>query len=266
MKAMFAIIMPCGEARLLGSLHFQKYRDFVLYVPSGDPAASEYEDRFSIVEGGLEAVREEYVLFLEEGAALGKNFLKRAARCIKAHPGHDVWNVAVEDARKLPLKTSPERLFTEVFSKGTPAPLSSFIFRVSALREHVVYGNGGKLLPLATVLSCACGEGIRRVRWERMSWTPSAPPTDPVLQEQAVRENLDFFHWTETFFREEYPLGTGEQLDLFAAEIAKLYPSYTPDELKEVMNSFAVSTGTVRRMRAASALKGAIKNRQKELL
>jgi|GEM_PF-1292986 len=263
---MFAVILSAGDTRLLGSLQFQKCKDFRVYVPAGDPVAAEYEDHLPLAEGGLEAVgQEEYALFLEPGAQLGPAFLKRAAGCIKDHPGFDVWNVAVEDAPKLPRKASAARLFQGVFRKGMPAPLSSFVFRVSALREKVVYGNGGKLLPLATVLSCAGEKGIRRVCRERLGWTPALPPSDPALAEQAVRDRLDFFHWSETFFKEEYPLDTGETLDLFAAEIVKLYPSYPPEELKKLMAGFAVSEGTVRKMRASSALKSALKARQKEL-
>ena len=52
---------------------------------------------------------------------------------------------------------------------------------------------------------------------------------------------------------------------LFAKEVARLYPAQTAEELKELMNSFQVSQGPVRKMRAASALKNALKERQKDL-
>ena len=56
-----------------------------------------------------------------------------------------------------------------------------------------------------------------------------------------------------------------DRLALFAGELARLYPSFTPDELKEDLNSFACVNGPIRRLKASSALKAALKARQEAL-
>ncbi len=85
-------------------------------------------------------------------------------------------------------------------------------------------------------------------------------------QEKAVRERLDLLRWTEGFFGDDdYPLSVGDQLDLFAGEVIKLFPSYSEDDLKEMMLGFQVSQGPIRRMRAQNALSRALKERQKQL-
>ena len=107
----------------------------------------------------------------------------------------------------------------------------------------------------AVILTAARRTGVRSARRERIGYTPPAPSTDPAVIEKEVRSRLAFFRWSERFFGEEYPLGVGDRLDLFATELARLYPSFTPDELKEDLGTFAVVNGPVRRLRAASALK-----------
>jgi hypothetical protein len=81
-----------------------------------------------------------------------------------------------------------------------------------------------------------------------------------------VREKLDLLKWTEDFFGDDdYPLSVGDQLQFFATEVVKLYPSYSVDDLKGMMNGFQVAQGPVRKMRALSALKSALKQRGLEL-
>ena len=79
--------------------------------------------------------------------------------------------------------------------------------------------------------------------------------------EEAIREKLDLFRWTEEFFGDDdYPLTVGDQLKLFADEVAKLPVS--EDEKWEIMSGFTVSQGTFRRPRASSALKQALKDKE----
>ena len=85
------------------------------------------------------------------------------------------------------------------------------------------------------------------------------------MVEKEVRSRLAFFRWSEKYFGDEYPLGVSDRLALFAGELAKLYPSYTQEELKEDLGTFAVVNGPIRRMKAASALKAALKARQESL-
>ena len=98
-----------------------------------------------------------------------------------------------------------------------------------------------------------------------MAWTPATPSSNPAVQEEAIRARINLLRWTESFFGDDdYPLSVGDQLELFASEVAKLYPNYTAEELKEMMNSFQVSQGAVRKLRASSALNSALKLRKKE--
>ena len=187
----------------------------------------------------------EWVCFVTPGVDLLEKSVMRMRRCIDSHPSFDAfrWNLA-EPARKWGLKTTPERLFLRVFEEGDEAPLSSFVFRAKTLRDAFSVDSEAAGMALAIILTAARNTGIRTVRWERVGYN---------------------FRWSERFFGEEYPLGTGDRLDLFARELARLYPSFTPDELKEDLNTFAVVNGPIRRMRAASALKAALKARQESL-
>ena len=208
----------------------------------------------------------EWVCFLLPGVELTETSVKRMRRCIDDHDTYDVfhWNLA-EPNKKWGLRTGLDRVFTNVFVDGLAAPLSSFVFRVQALRDAFAADPEVAGMGNAVILSAAKKTGVRTARRERIGYTPKAPSTDPSIIEKEVRARLAFFRWSERFFGEEYPIGVGARLDLFATELARLYPSFTPEELKEDLNTFATVNGPVRRLRAASALKSALKARQESL-
>ena len=174
------------------------------------------------------------------------------------------WNLA-EPNRKWGLKTRPDSFFTNVFVDGYAAPISSFVFRAKALREAFEADSEAAGMASAIILAAAKKSGIRTARRERIGYTAPAPSTDPSVVEREVRARLAFFRWSERYFGEEYPLGVSDRLALFAGELARLYPSFTPDELKEDLNTFACVNGPIRRMKASSALKSALKARQEAL-
>ena len=215
----------------------------------------------------LDAVPEaEWVCFLLPGVDFNALSVKRMDRCIDDHEAYDVfhWNLA-EPNRKWGLKTRPDRIFTNIYVDGYAAPISSFVFRAKALREAFEADSEAAGMAHALLLAAAKKTGVRTARRERIGYTAPAPSTDPSVVEKEVRSRLAFFRWSERYFGEEYPLGVGDRLALFAAELARLYPSFTPDELKEDLNSFACVNGPIRRMKASSALKSALKARQEAL-
>ena len=208
----------------------------------------------------------EWVCFLTPGVDFNETSVKRMRRCIDDHETYDVfrWNLA-EPNKKWGLKTRPDRFFQNVFVDGAAAPLSSFVFRAKALRNAFEADSEVAGMSHALILAAAKNTGIRTVRFERIGYTAPVPTTDPSVQEKEVRARLAFFRWSERFFGEEYPLGVGDRLALFAGELARLYPSFSPDELKEDLNTFACVNGPIRRMKASSALKSALKARQEAL-
>ncbi len=212
------------------------------------------------------APQAEWVCFLTPGIDLNATSFQRMKRCIDKHPDYDVfrWNLTAPN-RKWRLKTRPDRVFTRVFVDKDEAPLSSFVFRAKTLREALATDSEAAGMGLALILTAAKKTGVRTVRWERVGFTAPAPTTDPALVEKEVRARLAFFRWSERFFGDDYPLEVGERLALFATELARLYPSFSPDTLKEDMNTFAVVNGPIRRIRASSALKSALKARQETL-
>ena len=271
--------------RTLSMLSFQKDRGFRACVvdQTGDSSATAVADEFShkmnvtakeVEPSGepfwkccLEAAPDaEWVCFLGSDVDFSAKSVARMHRCIDGHSGYDVfhWNLA-EPYRKYGLKTRPDKLFLKVFDDGGEAPLSSFVFRASALREAFAADPDAAGMDLAVIFSAARKTGIRTARWERIGWRKPEPPADLVLVEKEVRSRLAFFRWSERYFGDEYPLGTGDRLALFAGELARLYPSFSPDDLKEDLNTFAVVNGPIRRMKAASALKTALKARQASL-
>lgn len=271
--------------RTLSMLSFQKDTGFsaVIVDLAGSEAVgsvvADFEHRFplsvvTVEQAGLplwkcclEAAPEaEWVCFLLPGVDFTGTSVKRMRRCIDGHESFDAfrWNLA-EPNKKWGLRTRPDRIFTRVFVDGEAAPLSSFVFRAKALRDAFEADPEAAGMGQAVILTAARKTGVRTVRWERIGHTPEAPSTDPSVIEKEVRSRLAFFRWSERFFGDAYPLGVGDRLDLFATQLARLYPSFTPDELKEDLNTFAVVNGPVRRLRAASALKSALKARQESL-
>lgn len=264
---MIAVIIPQGDDKLFGALLFQKFKDFKVYVREDDPVAPDYESRLNLVKGNLARVEEPLVCIWEKGAEPDKDYLRRVERAARKHPDFDVWHVNLAEGKRFPRKTRADKFFLLTVSENVPAPLSSFVFRTEVLREKAVFTAGNTLDVLATVLACAKARPVRNVWHQTLAWTAPALLKDPVSLEKRARERIDFLRWTETFFgEEEYPLGTGDRLALCAAAVAQLYPSYSDEVLKAEMDSFQVSQGAIRKMRASKALKSAIKKREQELL
>ena len=123
----------------------------------------------------------------------------------------------------------------------------------------------GTLDPLPTLLACASEKGLRNIWRQTLDWTAPVLPEGPAEEEKRIRERLEFIRWTETFYGEEYPLGNAERIKLLSTILARLYPSCSEEELKEMMQSFQAASGMVRKMRALSALKSALKDRGQQL-
>lgn len=271
--------------RTLSMLSFQKDAAFraVVVDLAGSEAVrgvvADFEHRFpvsavTVEQAGqplwkccLEAAPDaEWLCFLTPGVDFTELSVKRMRKCIDGHEAYDVfhWNLA-EPNKKWGLRTRPDRIFEIVFVDGGVAPISSFVFRAQALRDAFAADSEAAGMGHAVILAAAKKTGVRSVRRERIGYTAPTPSTDPSVVEKEVRARLAFFRWSEKFFGEDYPLGVSDRLALFAGELAKLYPSFTPDELKEDLGTFAVVNGPVRRLRAASALKAALKARQESL-
>ncbi len=263
---MIALLIPQPDDRLLGTLVFQASKEFKVYVPADSTAAQDYEGKFPVVQGTLESIQEPLVCVLEPGAAPGKDFVKKILRTARRHPEFDVYHVNLEGGKTFPRKASAAKVFKLTVVEGVSAPLSGFIFRTDKLRARAVLRKDGSLDPIPTVLSVAKDAPVRNVWRATLPWTAPEEGKGPAQEEARIREKLDLFRWSETYFGDEnYPLSVGDQLDLFAAEVAKLYPSYSPENLKEIMMSFQVAQGTIRKVRASSALKSALKARGKQL-
>ena len=271
--------------RTLSMLSFQKggsLRAVIVDLAGSEAVRSitpDFENRFpvsvvTVEQAGqplwkccLDAAPEaEWVCFLTPGVDLNETSVKRMCRCIDDHESYDAfhWNLA-EPYRKWGLRTRPDRIFTNIFVDGGAAPLSSFVFRAKTLRDAFEADSEAAGMGHAVIFAAARNTGVRSVRRERVSYTAPAPSTDPSVVEKEVRSRLAFFRWSERYFGEDYPLGVSDRLALFAGELARLYPSFTPDELKEDLNTFAVVNGPIRRMKASSALKAALKARGESL-
>lgn len=259
---MIGIYLPVADERILSALTLQNSKDFRVYMTS----SPEDDYPFEPVRGSWSQVQEPFVAILTPGAIPPPDYVKRVGRSLKWHPDFDVYHVDVAGSRRFPRKVSAKKLFSLALAGDAPAPLSSFVFRADVLRAKAVFKADGTLDPLPCVFSCAAEKPIRRVCRGQIEWQAEAPSQDPLGQEKAVRERLDLLRWTEGFFGDDdYPLSVGDQLDLFAGEVIKLFPSYSEDDLKEIMLGFQVSQGPIRRMRALSALSRALKERQKQL-
>jgi hypothetical protein len=271
--------------RTLSMLSFQKdhgFRAVIVDLAGSDAVRAlvpDFEQQFPVSavtveqagqplwKGCLDAVPDaEWVCFLTPGVDFNETSVGRMRRCIDDHAAYDVfhWNLA-EPNRKWGLRTRPDRIFTNVFVDGGVAPISSFVFRAQALRDAFAADPEAAGMGHAVLLAAAKKTGVRSARRERIGYTAPAASTDPSVVEKEVRARLAFFRWSERYFGDDYPLGVGDRLSLFATELARLYPSYTPDELKEDLGTFAVVSGPVRRLRAASALKAALKARKESL-
>ena len=271
--------------RTLSMLSFQKggaLRAVIVDLAGSEAVRSvtpDFENRFpvsvvTVEQAGqplwkccLDAAPEaEWVCFLTPGVDLNETSVKRMCRCIDGHESYDAfhWNLA-EPYRKWGLRTRPDRIFTNIFVDGGAAPLSSFVFRAKTLRDAFEADSEAAGMGHAVIFAAARNTGVRSVRRERVGYTAPAPSTDPSVVEKEVRSRLAFFRWSERYFGDDYPLGVSDRLALFAGELARLYPSFTPDELKEDLNTFAVVNGPIRRMKASSALKAALKARGESL-
>ena len=271
--------------RTLSMLSFQKggaLRAVIVDLAGSEAVRSvtpDFENRFpvsvvTVEQAGqplwkccLDAAPEaEWVCFLTPGVDLNETSVKRMCRCIDGHESYDAfhWNLA-DPYRKWGLRTRPDRIFTNIFVDGGAAPLSSFVFRAKTLRGAFEADSEAAGMGHAVIFAAARNTGVRSVRRERVGYTAPAPSTDPSVVEKEVRSRLAFFRWSERYFGDDYPLGVSDRLALFAGELARLYPSFTPDELKEDLNTFAVVNGPIRRMKASSALKAALKARQESL-
>ena len=261
---MLAILLSQIPDRLLSALLLQTCKDFKLYVPS--PDMLDHEGRLNFTRGGLTDVEEPLVCFLDADSLPDKDFVRRILRTARRHPDFDVYHVNLAQGPDYPRKIKAAKLFRLVVQQGLPAPLPTFVFRTPRLKEKAVFRADHSLDPLPSILAAASVRPVRNVWRQRLEWTAPAVSKDPVEEERQIRQTLDFYRWSESFFGEEdYPLDTGERLALYAHEVARLYPSYDPDSLKEIMNGFQAAQGTLRKVRAATALKSAVKERQKEL-
>ena len=259
---MIGIFLPVADERILSALTFQNCKAFRVYLAS----STEDEYPFEVVRGSWSQVQEPLLAILTPGTIPPPDYVKRVERVVKWHPDFDVYHVDVTGEKRFPRKTSAKKLFCLAVQGDAPAPLSSFIFKTDVLRTKSVFRADGTLDPLPCVFSCAAEKPVRRVCRGQIEWRAQQPSQDPALQEKAIRERLDLFRWTEGFFGDDdYPLSVGDQLDLFAGEVIKLFPSYSEEDLKEMMLGFEVSQGPIRRMRALSALSSALKERQKQL-
>ena len=260
---MIAMVLPQADEKLLSALSFQKCKDFKVYVTTGDAGE---DPGMEVVHGSWSQVQEEVLCILTPDVTPDPDFVGRIAKSVSRHPEFDVYHVNLKGMKPFPRKASARKFFKLAVLEEAPAPLSSFVFRTATLRNKAVFKADGSLDPLPTVFSCAKESPIRNVWRGQLSWEAPVPSKDPMAQELAVRARLDLFRWTEEFFGDDdYPLTVGDQVKLFAGELVKLYPSYSVDDLKEMMNGFQVSQGALRKMRAQGALKSALKQRGAEL-
>lgn len=263
---MLAVLLEKFDEKLVASLCFQRCKEFKLYVPQGAEWLSDYEAQLQVVYGGLNEVQEPLVCFLEPGAVPDKHFVGRVLRAARWHKNYDVFHVNLSAGKTFPCRMKAARFFKWALVEARPVPLSSFVFRTEKLRERAVFRPDGSLNPIPTILASAQEKPIHNVWLEKLEWIAPPVSQDPVSVEKRLLDRLEVLRWTEYYYGEDnYPIGVGDRLDLFAREIAKLYPLYTPDQMKEQMNLFRASEGTIRKVRAASALKNAVRKRQVEL-
>lgn len=225
----------------------------------------------------IDLVGEEWTVVLSDDNELAPKALRRLRRAMGKRKEFDVyhWDTDIIDTdgnlvrktRRYPRKTTSGKLFKDIYLNDAVAPLSSFVFRTVVLKEKYVEDAEAWRMDLATILSCAAMSGIRTVWRGTVLWREKAAGTSMRIDmdEKVALSSVRLFRWSEFFFGENYPLGTSDRLYFYAEALAALYPTYTKEELKEMMGEFGFVSGTVRKMRASSALKSAIKDREAAL-
>ena len=257
---MIAILLDKPSERLVSALRLSSFKDFKIYVPEHSDAVPADEDSLNYTLGGLADVKEDFVMYMNPQAEPAKDMLGKVNRTITEHPEFDVYHINLEGGPKFPLKADAERLFTDVYIKGMQAPLPSFVFRTSVLKEMIVYRVDESMDPLATAISCIGKGEYRTVRHATLKYNAMALP--PQQAEEKAWRRIEFLRWTETYWGDEdYPLTVARSFSLFAKEIVALYPGRSKDELKEIMDGFSTVKGPVRKLMASSALKKAIKEK-----
>lgn len=257
---MIAIILEKPTSRLVSALRLSSFKDFKIYIPSYSEALSSDEDMLNYALGGLDDVKEDHVMFLRPEADPSKGLLGRVNRTITGYPDFDVYHINLEGEPKFPLKASADRFFTDVAVKELKAPLSSFVFRTSVLKEKLVRRVDESIDPLATVISCIGKGKLRTARFVSLHY--NYPTLTPVQEEERIWRRIEFLRWSESWFGDEdYPLTVARSFKLFADALVALYPSKNKEELKEMMNSFTTVKGPVRKLMASSALKKALKEK-----
>ena len=261
---MIAIILEKATDRLVSALRLSSFKDFKIYIPEHSDAIGADEDSLNYTIGTLADVKEDFVMFLCPKAEPGKGMLGRVNRTITEHPEFDVYHINLEGEPKFPLKVDAEDFFVMVAQKDFKAPLSSFVFRTSVLKEMIVYRADETKDPLATVISCIGKGKMRTVRHTTL--VHRFPALTPEQKEERIWRRIEFLRWTESYWGDEdYPVTVAKGFAIYAKEVAKLYPSRGKDELKQIMEGFTTVKGPVRKLMASSALKKAIKAREEEM-
>ncbi len=261
---MLAIVLKEADDRLLGALSLQKNKNFRVYLPEKDPIEADYDAQLVFRHGDWRQAEEPLTCILEKGALPDKNFVGRVLLSAKWLKKAHVFHVNLMGAKSFPCKVSQKKFFKLALIQDAPIPLSCFVFRSAKLREKSVHHADGGIQVIPTVLGCLEEQPMRNVLCNKLIWQD--PEQGPITSEEKVMENIDVLRWTETYYGDDdYPLSVGDQLAMIARQIAKLYPAKTEDELKELMATFQVAQGTVRKMRASSALKNALKEKVEAL-
>ena len=260
---MLAFVVKSADDRQMGALLFQKNKSFKVYLPKEDHLSADYENKIAVAHGRLQEVTEPLVCLLEPGVLPDKHFVGCVLRTARRHPGFDVYHVNPPETKAWPRKLKGVKLFQKNVLEALEAPVSSFIFRTEALRAKAVFRQDSSLDTLATVLACASEKPVRNVWRQRLSCPSPEVPTHLPARQKQIRDHLEFFRWSEHFYGKDFPIGNGDWLRILAGELAKLYPAFTADYLKEQLLSFQAAQGPIRKVRASSALKNALKEREK---
>lgn len=260
---MVAFVLRKVDEKLLGALSLQNSKDFTVYLPEYDPIEADYEAQLPFRHGDWQQTDEELTCILESGALPGPDFVEQVLRTARKNPEYEVYHVNLEGQEEFPKKADAKKIFKLTLVDRLEAPLSSFVFRSATLRNRVVLKADGSPDPLPTVMCCA---PVRNVGGLELPWTAPETGNDPAAVEKGVLDTLEVLRWTEGFFGDDdYPLSVGDQIRLFCKELAKLYPSYTAEELKERLYTYDITQKPIRKMRANCAFKKAIKEREKAL-